>query len=419
MDGTFRHSEAPEGLKPLNGGLLVLILKILLAPFVGAYMILREGERFFRRTTYNEDFTDFRGAGGARKVFGLLLGLGAAIWVHGLGAGYFSYLKLAEWTWYLSGLVVAPVTYAYLFPATHLVLSRLSKLVLPRLHQLLTVVWSSIARAGRWLGVRFWRVATWVWGKLWTFVHTVVVWLWDKVVRLARWVWEQVVWAWQNIRRMLEMCLKFGKAVIANTFNFMRQPFERTYKDDGDFKALFLHVCNVGVLVGLGTAGVLLLPLLMPTWAAIVSTIPVLLISYLMLGNLLLRTGNWAVGGVLGFAAAYFAGIATNMRWGHGFWVSLAVSVVAGGATFLIVFPTVYASVRSIVTGLGLEKVLLSFFATIYNWVTSVLSGLRDLCVELYVSIRDAVVSMADRTVELCTEVAGSLSMWWRKHTRS
>jgi hypothetical protein len=278
----------------------------------------------------------------------------------------------------------------------------------------------------KWVGRQIARL----WNGFWEFMAK----LWNEgIVPAIQWCGRQIARAWRNLMSFFRNCLtwfvdaakavgRFARNVVVDAFNFLQQPFVATYKDQTNFKGVFLHGCNLAI-AGCGVWALFLLPKLLPLgWAigvAVMIGVPLILTCYLGLGNFLLKSGNWLVGGAIAFGLSYAVGVSFNRHGDgdHSFWLVLLLSTAAGMATFLILFPAVYGFVRSVTTRLGLDKPLLVFFTGIYRSVSSLLSGMVELCVNLYIKIRDAAAALANSIGEIATQTAHAIAEWWARMT--
>src|SRR5271170_7758074 len=102
MDPVLPNGESPRGsgFQYWASKALTVVLQCILTPFIIVYMGFQKSERLLRIKAYNEQFTDFTGGGGARKVIGLLLGLVVGILTHNLAERYLLFLEWPDAVWY-------------------------------------------------------------------------------------------------------------------------------------------------------------------------------------------------------------------------------------------------------------------------------------------------------------------------------
>src|SRR4029453_10259152 len=123
--------------------------------------------------------------------------------------------------------------------------------------------------------------------------------------------------------------------------------FSNTYDDETPYKAVFLQIVNVAGLVGVffglralsGALG-------FATWLTVGTIAFALVLSYLLVGKLLMKAGNELVGILGGLAVGVFVGVLTFA--GHAWWVATLVGLVAAALTFSFAFPILYVVLRTI-----------------------------------------------------------------------
>jgi hypothetical protein len=272
----------------------------------------------------------------------------------------------------------------------------------------------------RWAGrqiARFWSWATDLLKRFWTRLAEGFRWLGRQIARFWNWA---VGLAKRAFARLLN-ALKGLKGIAVDFFNFMRRPFLATYMDQTPFKTLFLHICNLLVVAALAV-GAYVVATSTTGWVAIavmVATVPALVTCYLGLGGLILRSGNWWVGGSVAFGLAYFTGMYLHRGGEYNMLVGWAIALVAGALALVLGFPIVYATLRAVLSRLGLVEPLLGLFSGMYQGVDRLLSGIKEICAGLYQSILNLSESIANSFSELWNQLYEGISEWWTKMTGS
>jgi hypothetical protein len=164
--------------------------------------------------------------------------------------------------------------------------------------------------------------------------------------------------------------------------------FVKTYDDETPYKATFLHLVNLGALVGVffgfrtltGALG-------FATWLSWATVAASLVLSYLLVGKLLQKAGNELVGILAGLAAGIFVGVLTFA--GHAWWVATLVGLVGAALTFGLVFPVVYVVLRAIINVTRPEKWLRPALVAAHDAVWGKFASLWREFLEAYREVRD------------------------------
>lgn len=148
-----------------------------------------------------------------------------------------------------------------------------------------------------------------------------------------------------------------------------------TYGDDSWFAKMFLHLANVtlllpvwyymsGFLAAVGTSG----------WAAYAFTALALVLSYLLIGRLLLAARNFLVGGVVALVGAIVAGTLAYAHTTWGLWVGIPAGLVGGFLVAGWLFPVAYVFARFVVN-------LVDGFVPLFSKVVEpVVRGVHEFC---------------------------------------
>jgi len=192
--------------------------------------------------------------------------------------------------------------------------------------------------------------------------------------------------------------------------------YEYGYRDKSDaqkaYRELFLHLVNLATAVGayfgcLTAAGALGLP----TWATWVVTALGVLVSYTLVGKLILKAGTELVGVVAGLTGAVYAGSMVHAA-GVATWLSAAVGLAAFALVFFIVFPLAYVIVRVIGQPV-LTGWLKPALESVYNWFWARVVQLWELYLVIYRSIRDFIKPYWQRLVATWRTVWKSVRETW------
>lgn len=207
------------------------------------------------------------------------------------------------------------------------------------------------------------------------------------------------------------------RAVVKGFFRIIDQlveASEQTYGDNTPYRELFLHVINIVVAGGAGYGAFLLTTTFAPwlMWSLIFMGA---LLSYFLIGKVLLKFGNWLVGFCVSAYVAIIAGKFAYEAQPYGLWVAIPVGLVAGAINFGATFPVPYVVVRAIVNLFSPEKWLTPILCGIFNSFLSFFSSAWTEFKEAYVAVRNELGPLWDDVVKTYEEVSVSI----RSHFKS
>src|SRR5262249_29944021 len=164
--------------------------------------------------------------------------------------------------------------------------------------------------------------------------------------------------------------------------------FSNTYDDATPYKAVFLQLVNIAGLVGV-FFGVRALSgaLGFATWLTVGTVAFSLVLSYLLVGKLLMNAGNELVGILGGLAVGVFVGVLPFA--GHAWWVATLVGLVAAAITFSLAFPIAYVVLRAILNVIQVQTWLRPVLVGAHDWSWEKFTGLWSEFLEVYRGVRD------------------------------
>jgi hypothetical protein len=126
---------------------------------------------------------------------------------------------------------------------------------------------------------------------------------------------------------------------------------KNTYGDTGWFASMFHHVVNLAALVPVWFyASGFLAAVGMTGWMAWGLTGLALVLSYLLVGRLLVKSENVVVGIAAALVGAVVTGVFAYAHQTHGLWVAIPAALVGGGLVFMYAFPIAYVCARFVVS---------------------------------------------------------------------
>jgi hypothetical protein len=156
---------------------------------------------------------------------------------------------------------------------------------------------------------------------------------------LASWLTTPLVYVHDNVCKALS---NLGRELFHAADN--------TYDDETPYRKVFLHVLNLGTMVGAFIGARMLMATLgLPLWLSIPGIALGVVLSYLLIGKLLLKVGNGLPGTLVSLATGVYAGTIAYGAQSYGLWVAIPVGLIAAALTFGLIFPVLYIGVRAVV----------------------------------------------------------------------
>jgi hypothetical protein len=289
-------------------------------------------------------------------------------------------------------------------------LGRGLRFVLRKIGDGLLVVWEYILRFGRWLR-QYYELAldkiaqafSFLWRQCKRFVRFLLVYVerfidflfdlwvgfWRQVGRLISWVWHHIG---DFFSYLGELLARFWHWLLPLLKGF-RKVFVEVYRSEN--QGLTLQLVNLLLAVALAVYGARLLSA--GDWTFGLAIFVVSFFSYLWVGALLQKVGNWLVGGAFALVAAYFASLFTQ---GTGTIISTVVDALAAGLVFFIVFPLLAWSFVGVFRLLGLADWFEAMMAGLHRWVWESSLILRSVAADVYVGTRDWLARITVEVIE-------------------
>lgn len=194
--------------------------------------------------------------------------------------------------------------------------------------------------------------------------------------------------------------------------------FSKTYDDETPYKATFLHLVNLGTLVGTFFGfGALTGALGFATWLSWATVAASLVLSYLLVGKLLQKAGNELVGILTGLAAGIFVGVLTLA--GHAWWVATIVGLIAAALTFSLAFPIAYVVLRAIINVVQPEKWLRPALVGAHDAVWGNFASLWSEFLEAYRDVRNWFRPTWESFKASWSETWAQVRQFWNDRTKS
>jgi len=194
---------------------------------------------------------------------------------------------------------------------------------------------------------------------------------------LASWLRKPLVWLFENIYEGF-------RKVLSEVFH----AFSNTYDDETPHRELFLQVTNLATAVGVAFGSLALANLLgFATWLTVVTMAFLVGLSYLLVGKLFLKAGNYLVGTLVSLATGIFAGVLVFAAFP--LWVAILSGLVAWALSFFLAFPVAYVVVRGIANIMRASRWLGVFLSRIHTWCWARFTSLWTEFLEVYRGVRD------------------------------
>jgi hypothetical protein len=168
------------------------------------------------------------------------------------------------------------------------------------------------------------------------------------------------------------------------------------YTDSTPFARIFLHVLNlVGVVAAFHYSSLFVAAVgTSPLWLAWALVALAVVVSYFLVGKLLLWLEIPLVGTIAAILAALATGTIAYAGMAYGLWVAVPVGLLAGVLAFLWVFPVLYVLVRfiaNLIDGLVpvFSKLVEPVLSGIFNFLWNGIAAARDMIVNSYRVARD------------------------------
>ncbi|MCB9466857.1 MAG: hypothetical protein H6677_01190 [Candidatus Obscuribacterales bacterium] len=193
--------------------------------------------------------------------------------------------------------------------------------------------------------------------------------------------------------------------------------FSRTYLDQTEYRDLFLHATNIVAGVGLAYAAYLLSAALGFGVAMTAGTVILTVgLSYMLVGKLLLKAGNYLVGVLTGLAVGVFAGTIVYAGQSAGLYAAIPAGLVVAAAVFGIGFPLVYVVVRAAANFLAATRWLKPVLVTVYEFFWNLFAALWREFLETYKRVYDSIKpyfgNFRQTWVDTWESVRQSFSKW-------
>ena len=193
--------------------------------------------------------------------------------------------------------------------------------------------------------------------------------------------------------------------------------FSRTYLDQTEYRDLFLHATNIVAGVGLAYAAYLLSAALGFGVAMTAGTVILTVgLSYMLVGKLLLKAGNYLVGVLTGLAVGVFAGTIVYAGQSAGLYAAIPAGLVVAAAVFGIGFPLVYVVVRAVANFLAATRWLKPVLVTVYEFFWNLFAALWREFLETYKRVYDSIKpyfgNFRQTWVDTWESVRQSFSKW-------
>lgn len=234
---------------------------------------------------------------------------------------------------------------------------------------------NQFVRFMRWVG----RVANKLWNRFCDFLEFLV----RQFKRFLQWARSVFV---RLKAKVIDLAWRFWN-FVKPAFRVFINAYDVTYHSEA--QGLILHLVNIAIAVALFSFGLIFsLQQASPLWLglSIVATVIASSVAYLGLGAAFLRMRNRTVGGALALTAGYVAGLQllpSGIVWAAG------AALLAGAATYLLVYPVLCGSFIGILSLIGLAGWLQSLLLAVHQWLWNKAAGLRGLVSEIYVGTRD------------------------------
>lgn len=195
---------------------------------------------------------------------------------------------------------------------------------------------------------------------------------------------------------LAEPLVRFHRAavdVVADLFESFFEASQRTYGDRTPYRSVFLHTVNLAMAVGVafGAWHLTSVTLAFAVWLAAAITVLATLLSYLLAGKFLLKTGNPVIGVIAGVAGGIFVGSFAHAAQDYGYWVSVPVGLVAAALTYGLVFPIAYLIVRAIINITSPERWLEPALAGAHGWCWTRFTSVWEDFKSVYRRVRDSI----------------------------
>ncbi len=167
--------------------------------------------------------------------------------------------------------------------------------------------------------------------------------------------------------------------------------FSRTYGDKTDYRDLFLHGVNIKASLGLAYGAFLLSAALGFGTAMTAGTVVLTVgLSYMLVGKLLLKAGNYLVGTLVSLSVGVYAGAYVFATQPQGLVVAIPAGLVVAAAVFGIGFPLAYVLVRAVANLIRATRWLKPALEAVYNFFWNMFASLWREFVETYKAVYDS-----------------------------
>lgn len=189
---------------------------------------------------------------------------------------------------------------------------------------------------------------------------------------------------------------KFAVDHFASFWKEIARARKIAYTDSTPFARIFLHVLNlVAVVASFHYASSFVFTIgTSPVWLAWALVALAVVVSYFLVGKLLLWLEIPMVGTIAAILAALATGTIAYAGMAYGLWVAVPVGLLAGAVAFLWAFPIVYVCVRflaNLIDGLVpvFSKLVEPLLSGIFNFLWNGIAAARDMIVNSYRVARD------------------------------
>jgi len=205
---------------------------------------------------------------------------------------------------------------------------------------------------------------------------------------LASWLAKPLTWAHDTVWR------GFDKVI-----DQFERVYRAGYRDDSDYRKLFLHLANLGSPVA-GYLGSLALAhfLGFGTVLTVATVAAGVALSYLLVGKLLVKVGTELVGSIAGIAAGVWVGALTFAAQPYGLWIAVPLGVLAAAVAYFFAFPALYVIVRFAANPL-FTFWLLPLLSGIYEFFWKGFAFFWEQFMNVYRALRDHVFLPFFRTI--------------------